>query len=238
MAFGFTAHNLTMMGHELSLLWPDREFCPCLNALELSRMLRGRPEGLSLLLNLSREFHEMDSALRMAATHGVPTIGAVAVDFINAYGLRLCMEQELPVVLGDLDGLEELGEARDAIRAGRRFVSRSVLRGGGFTFVDRPVCLDLLTETEALCMDAKLAGLLQKEAAVQLGLTPSSVGTYTARAFGKLGVKSGEELVWQLAGRPAGCYHGMRGGQPRRLFPLGRTGCACSGRKKPEQAEA
>ena len=61
-----------------------------------------------------------------------------------------------------------------------------------------------------LCLDARLGGLSAKETSVLLGVEASSVNTYTSRAYGKLGVGSGEELVWLLSGRPMGSYHGFR----------------------------
>lgn len=229
LSFGFSAHNLALMGHSLSILWPGRSFIPCMNAPDLAQHLEhymaaymegtGGPD-MALLVNLSREFHELDSALRMARARSVPVLGAVAVDFINAYSLRLCMEQELPAVIGDLDGGVELGEARDAIRDGRRFVSRSLLRGGGYRYVDFPTGFSLLSEREALCVDARLGGLSSKEASALLGLDPSTVNTYTSRAYVKLGVSSGEELVWLFAGRPMGCYRGAGSGCRPKLFPV------------------
>ncbi len=235
-AFGFSAHNLAMMGWELSLLWPEKRFVPCMNAVELAGMDPGAETGgMSLLVNLSREFHELDSAVRTADGRGMPVIGAVATDFVNVYSLRLCMEREMPAIIGEMSGREELGEARDAIRAGRRFVSRSILRGGGYRFVDPPVCMSLLSDNEALCVGGRLGGLSVSELSAILGAGASTVRTYVNRAFSKLGVSTAEELAWLIAGRPMGCYHGIRGGRKkaafssRRLFPE---------TKKPEQAGA
>lgn len=219
LAFGFSAHNLAMTGHTLSLLWPGRSFIPCMNAPDLSWHLDGM-RNTELLVNLSREFHELDSAIRLAQARSVPVLGAVAVDFINAYSLRLCMDKEFPAIIGELGGMTELGEARNAIRDGRRFVSRSLLREEGYRYVDYPTGLSLLSEQESLCVDAKLGGLSCKEASALLGLEPSTVNTYTSRAYGKLGVSSGEELVWLFAGRPMGCYHEAGPGRKPRLFPV------------------
>ncbi|MBQ9539612.1 MAG: helix-turn-helix transcriptional regulator [Treponema sp.] len=262
-AFGFSAHNLVLMGHELSLLWPDKSFLPCLNTASLSQIFNEQPHEpeCSILVNLSREFHELDCALHMAAERSFPVIGAIALDFVNAYGLKLCMDREIPIIIGELKGLEELGEAREAIRHGKRFVSRSILKEEDFRFVDYPMGFSLLSEREALCLDARLGGLSSKETSTVLGLDPSTVSTYISRAYGKFGVGSGEELAWLFAGRPMGCYRRKGGqssgetartGQARRLFP-GRGGTkqsrgtmpqACSpehqgeGQKKPEQADA
>ena len=190
-----------------------------------------------LLVNLSREFHELDSAIRLAQARSVPVLGAVAVDFINAYSLKLCMDKELPAIIGELGGMTELGEARNAIRDGRRFVSRSLLREEGYRYVDYPTGLSLLSEQESLCVDAKLGGLSCKEASALLGLEPSTVNTYTSRAYGKLGVSSGEELVWLFAGRPMGCYHEAGPGKKPRLFPVSSLQPR-EDKKKPEQALA
>lgn len=220
LAFGFGTHTLTMMGEVLSFLWPDRKFRPCMNALELSRLKDGEAACGGMLLNLSREFHELDSAFRLAEFLHIPVLGALAVDFVNGYSFALCREKELPVVIGELKERTELLEAREALRAGRRYVSRSLLKNEGYRFIDFPAGFDLLSEREALCIDGRLGGLSGKEISALLGLNQSSVSTYTARAFEKLGVESGEELVWMLAGRPAGlgCYHELR---RRKLFPAG-----------------
>ncbi len=191
--------------------------------------------GISLLVNLSREFHELDGAIRLADWRGIPVIGAVATDFVNAYSLRLCMDRELPAIIGEIAGRDELGEARDAIRAGRRFVPRSLLRGEGYRFVDLPVCLSLLSDNEALCVSGRVGGLSVKEIAACLGTSDSSVRTYVSRAFGKLGVSTTEELAWLIAGHPLGCYHGERSTVPLRLFPARMLHPAT---KKPEQAGA
>lgn len=238
-AFGFSAHNLVMMESELAILWPGHRFSPCMNAVELNRLLGGntlsreRAGELSLLVNLSREFHELDSALRMADGRGIPVIGAVATDFINAYSLRLCLDRELPAIIGELNSREELGEARDAIRAGRRFVPRTLLRDEGYRFVDPAVCLSLLSDNEALCVDARLGGLSVKEIAGRMKASDSTVRTYVNRAFAKLGVSTAEELAWLLAGHPSGCYHRERGTRQRMLFPARKSRTDI---KKPEQA--
>ena len=231
-AFGFSAHNLVMMGAELAILWPGRNFSPCMNVVELNgRLQEGGTPGLSLLVNLSREFHELDGAFRMADGCGMPVIGAVATDFVNAYSLRLCLDRELPAIIGEIGGREELGEARDAIRAGRRFVPRSLLRGDGYRFVDPPVCLSLLSDNEALCVGARLGGLSVKEIAGRMGARDSTIRTYVNRAFAKLGVSTAEELAWLIAGHPMARYHKERGARQRMLFPVRM-------KKKPEQAGA
>ncbi len=204
LAFGFSEHNLALMGSELALLWPDRKFRPCANALELSLVREGLEDIDGILLNLSREYHELLSAFRIADSLAIPVVGAVAVDYVNLYGLDLCMAREVPAVIGELAGKEELGDARDAIRAGHRFVSRSLLRNDGYRFVDFPTGFEQLSEREALCVDARLGGMSAKEISVLTGLDPSTVTTYTSRAFGKLGVSNGEELVWLFSGRPMG----------------------------------
>ncbi|MCR5622641.1 MAG: helix-turn-helix transcriptional regulator [Treponema sp.] len=236
LAFGFSGHNLTLMGSELSLLWPGRGFRPCANALELS-LLREELAGVrGILLNLSREYNELFSAFRFADNLGIPVIGAVAVDYVNLYSLDLCMAREVPAVIGELEGNEELGEARSAIRDGHRFVSRSLLRKEGYRFVDFVTGFDQLSEREALCVNARLGGLSAKEISYLLGVEPSSVTTYTSRAYGKLGVTSGEELVWLFSGRPMGSYHCFHS---RRLFPsLYESRRLPKEQKKPEQAKA
>lgn len=221
LAFGFTTHTLTMMGDALSFLWPGRKFRPCMNALELACLKDGRPGSGGMLLNLSREFHELDSAFRLARFLSIPVIGAVAVDFVNSYSLALCLEKELPAVIGELKDRIELLEARESLLAGRRFVARSILRNEGFRFIDFPAGFDLLSDKEALCIDGRLGGLSSKEISSLLGITPSSVSTCMSRAFRKLGVESGEELVWCLAGRPGGTASYLRQ-RNRRFFPVGR----------------
>jgi len=99
-------------------------------------------------------------------------------------------------------------------------VSRSLLNGKGFRFTDFPAGFEQLSEREALCIDGKLGGLSVKEIAFLLGVNHSTVSTYTTRAFEKLGVASGEELVWLLNGRPMGSYQQLK---DRRLFPFGRS---------------
>ena len=221
LAFGFATHSLTMMGDALSFLWPDKKFRPCMNALELACLKDGRTGSGGMLLNLSREFHELDSAFRLASLLSIPVIGAVAVDFVNSYSLALCLEKELPAVIGELKDRTELLEARESLAAGRRYVSRSLLKNEGFRFVDFPAGFDLLSDKEALCVDGRLGGLSSKEISALLNINLSSVRTHVNRAFRKLGVESGEELVWRLAGRPAGiaCYQRQRN---RRFFPAGR----------------
>lgn len=232
-AFGFSAHNLAMMGSELSVLWPGKKFVPCMNAVELAGMDCGGES--SLLVNLSREFQELDVAVRTADGRGMAVIGAVATDFVNAYSLSLCMKREMPAIIGEMSGREELGEARDAIRAGRRFVSRSILRGGGYRFVDPPVCMSLLSDNEALCVGGRLGGLSVSELSAILGAGASTVRTYVCRAFAKLGVSSAEELAWLIAGRPMGCYHSTL---TVRKTPSVSQRRLCPSTKMPEQAGA
>ncbi len=52
-----------------------------------------------------------------------------------------------------------------------------------------------LTPREADSAASALAGLTAEEAACKLGISPSSVGNYRARAYRKLGVRNSRELV-------------------------------------------
>lgn len=105
--------------------------------------------------------------------------------FMNAYRPEAC-------AVSMESASHALGEHAHVLGAAvrRHLAVRPAARG--------PAAFDVLSERERQVVDAILAGASAKEAARDLGLSPTSVATYRQRAFEKLGISRQVQLFQLL----------------------------------------
>ena len=191
--YGFTAHQLALLSPFVRKIWNVKKFFH----LSYDSTLKSDLQNFELLIfNGNLDYYELDFLLSAASTFNSQKKCCIAFNTMTEAAVKTIRHYDVPIVLSDFKGEEEISDCSDRIRKLGSYRSFSKAENRTLSCENALSKLSANERYVVLCM---LKGMKQDCIAREMGVASSTVGTYFSRIYRKCNVQTRNELYSLLA---------------------------------------
>lgn len=187
--YGFTANQQVLLTPFIRKLW---DISKIRNLTQKSNLKEELKETELLVVNGCLDFFELEFVLSVADEKKGISVACIAYDKFSMTGYDTVRKHDVPVVIAGLIEENDISICREKIR---KFGTLKIGEPSEKT-VESTCQEDFakLSPKERDVTTRMLKGMKQDAIARELGISPSTVGTYFSRIYKKCGVGSQNEL--------------------------------------------
>lgn len=192
--YGFTAHQSVLLSPFIRKIWNVGK----IRQISSDSKLDAEIEGSDLLIvNGSLDFFELEYSLSFAKKRADIQIACIAFNALTSAGYETLCRYDVPILIAGLKSENDISLCKDRIAKMGSF--RITSPSEEVVESDYHEDFERLSPNEKYVTVCMLKGMKQESIAREMGLSPSTVGTYFSRIYKKCGVFSRNDLYRKFA---------------------------------------